>query len=68
VDGEIDAPFFESFFDFLDEDSFSVEIWRRDEARLLHAVTGGADDLKFDVIAGVAESVEDMVGLPEGEL
>ena len=40
----------------------------RDEARLLHAVAGGADNFEFDVIAGVAEGVEDVVGLPEGEL
>jgi hypothetical protein len=68
VDGEIDAPFFESFFDFLNEDSFAVEIWRWDEAGLLHAVAGGADDLELGVVAGVTESVEDVVGLPEGEL
>ena len=40
----------------------------RDEAGLLHAVAGGADDFELDVIAGVAEGVEDVVGLPEGEL
>ena len=68
VDGEVDAAFFEGFFDFLDEDAFAVEVWRRDEAGLLHAVAGGADDFEFDVVAGVAEGVEDVVGLPEGEL
>jgi len=68
VDGEVDAAFFEGFFDFLDEDAFAVEVGRGDEAGLLHAVAGGADDFEFDVIAGVAEGVEDVVGLPEGEL
>jgi hypothetical protein len=68
VDGQIDAAFFEGFFYFLDEDAFAVEVWRRDEAGLLHAIAGGADDLEFDVIAGVAEGVEDVVGLPKGKL
>jgi len=68
VDGEVDPAFFESFFNFFDEDAFAVEVWRRDEAGLLHAVAGGADDFEFDVVAGVAEGVEDVVGLPEGEL
>ena len=68
VDGEVDAAFFEGFFDFFDEDAFAVEIRRRDEAGLLHAVAGGADNLELDVIAGVAEGVEDVVSLPEGEL
>ena len=68
MDGEVDSALFEGFFDFLDEDAFAVEIRRRDETRLLHAVAGGADDFEFDVIAGVAEGVEDVVGLPEGEL
>ena len=40
----------------------------RDEAGLLHAVAGGADDFDLDVVASVAEGVEDVVGLPEGEL
>jgi hypothetical protein len=68
VDGEVDAALFEGFFDFFDEDALAVEIGRRDEAGLLHAVAGGADDFEFDVVAGVAEGVEDVVGLPEGEL
>ena len=68
MDGEIDAAFFEGFLDFFNEDAFAVEIWGRDEAGLLHAVAGGANDLELGVIAGVAESVKDMVGLPEGEL
>ncbi len=68
VDGEVDATGFEGFFDFLDEDAFAVEVWRGDEAGLLHAVAGGADDLELDVVAGVAEGVEDVVRLPEGEL
>ncbi len=68
VDGEVDAAFFEGFFDLLDEDAFAVEVGRWDEAGLLHAVAGGADDFEFDVVAGVAEGVEDVVGLPEGEL
>ncbi len=80
MDREVDAALFEGFFYFLDEDAFAVKVWRRNEAGLLcpseqtrrgpllHAVAGGADDLEFDVVAGVAEGVEDMVGLPEGEL
>ncbi len=66
VDGEVDAAFFEGFFDFFDEDALAVEVRRRDEAGLLHAVAGGADDFELDVVAGVAEGVEDVVGLPEG--
>ncbi len=65
---EIYAAFFEGFFDLLDEDSLAFEVGRGDEAGLLHAVASGADDLKLDVIAGVAEGVEDVVGLPEGKL
>ena len=68
VDGEIDSAFFQCFFDLLDEDAFAVEIWGCYEAWLLQAVAGGADDFEFDTIAGVPESVEDVVGLPEGEL
>ncbi len=68
MDGEVDAALFEGFFDFLNEDAFAVEIGGRDEAGLLHAVAGGADDLEFDGITGVAEGVENVVGLPEGEL
>ena len=64
--GEIDAAFFEGFFDLLDEDSFAVGACGRDEAGLLHAVTGGTDDFELDVVAGVAEGVEDVVRLPEG--
>ncbi len=66
MDGEVDAAFFEGLFDLLDEDALAVEIWRRDEAGLLHAVAGGADDFQLDVVAGVAEGVEDVVRLPEG--
>jgi hypothetical protein len=68
---QVDAALFEGFLDFFNEDAFTVEIGRRDEAGLLcplHAVAGGADDFDFGVIAGVAEGVEDVVGLPEGEL
>jgi hypothetical protein len=68
VDGQVDAAFFECFFNFFDEDTFAVEVWRGHEAWLLHAVAGGADDLEFDVVAGIAEGVEDVVGLPEGQL
>lgn len=68
VDGEVDPAFFEGFFDFFDEDAFAVEIRRRDEAGLLHAVASGSDDLELDVIACVAKSVEDVIGLPEGKL
>jgi hypothetical protein len=68
VDGEVDAALFEGFLDLLDEDALAIEVWRRDEAGLLHAVAGGADDFKFDVVASVAEGVEDVVGLPKGEL
>ena len=68
MDGEVDAALFEGFFYFFNEDAFAVKVWRRDEARLLHAVAGGADDLELDLITGVAEGVEDVVGLPEGQL
>ena len=66
--GEIDASFFECFLNFFDEDTFAVEICGCEEAGLLHAVASGADDLEFDVVAGVAEGIEDVVGLPEGKL
>ena len=65
VHGEIDAAFFEGFLDLFDEDPFAVEVWGGDEAGLLHAVTGGADDLELDVIARVSQGVEDVIGLPE---
>lgn len=79
MNGEVDAAFFEGFFDFFNEDAFPVEVGGRDEARLfcpserarwgpLHAVAGGADDFELGVMAGVAEGAEDVVGLPEGEL
>jgi hypothetical protein len=68
VNGEVDAAFFEGFFDFFDEDALAVEVWRRDEAGLLHAVASGADNLELYVVAGVAKGVEDVVSLPEGEL
>ncbi len=54
MDGEVDAAFFEGFFDLLDEDAFAVEVGGWDEAGLLHAVAGGADDFELDVVAGVA--------------
>jgi len=66
VDGEVDATLFEGFLDFFNEDAFAVEVGRRDETGLLHAVAGGSDDLEFDVVAGVAEGVEDVISLPEG--
>ena len=68
MDGEVDTALFEGFFYFFNEDALTVKVGGRDEAGLLHAVAGGADDFEFDVIAGVAEGVEDVVGLPEGEL
>ena len=68
MDSEVDAAFFESFFYFLDEDAFTVEVWRWNEAWLLQAVASSADDLEFDMIAGIAKGVENVVGLPEGEL
>ncbi len=68
VDGEVYAAFFEGLFNLLDEDAFAVEVRRRDEAGLLHAVAGGADDFHLDRIASVAEGVEDVVRLPEGKL
>ena len=68
MNGEVDAAFFEGLFDLLDEDAFAVEVWGRDEAGLLHAVAGGADDFQLYVVAGIAEGVEDVVRLPEGEL
>jgi hypothetical protein len=66
--GEVDAALFEGFFYFFDKDALAVEVWRRDEAGLLHAVARGADDLKLSWVAGGTESVEDMVGLPESKL
>ena len=68
VDGEIDAAGGERFFDFLDEDALAVETRGRDEAGVLHAVAGGADDFDFDGVARGAEEGGDVVGLPEGEL
>ncbi|MCU1252317.1 MAG: hypothetical protein JWQ49_5346 [Edaphobacter sp.] len=68
MDSEVDAALFQGFFDFFDEDTFAIEVGGRDEAGLLHTVASGADDFEFDVIAGVAEGVENVVGLPEGEL
>ena len=68
VDGEVDAAFGEGFFDLFDEDAFAVEPGGGDEAGLLHAVAGGADDLELGEVAAVAESVEDVVRLPESEL
>jgi len=68
VDREVDATLFEGFFDLFDEDAFAVEVGGWDEAGLLHSVAGGANDLELDVISGVAKGVEDVVGLPEGEL
>ena len=68
VNGQVDVALFEGFLDFFDEDAFAVEVRGRDEAWLLHAVAGGADDLELGVVAGVAKSVEDVVGLPESEL
>ena len=66
--GEIYSALCESLLDFFNKDAFAVEIWRRDETWLLHAVAGGANDLEFGVVAGVAEGVEDVVRLPEGKL
>ena len=68
MNGEVDAAFFQGFLDFLDEDALAVEVGGWDEAGLLHTVAGGADDLELDVVAGVAEGVEDVVGLPERQL
>ena len=66
--GEIDASGGEGFLDLLDEDAFSVEAGRRDEAGLLHPIAGGADDLDFDGVAVNAELLRDVVSLPESEL
>ena len=68
VDGEIDASSGEGFFNLLDEDSFTVETFRDDEAGLLHAVAGGANDFDLDGVALCAEGIGNMVGLPEGKL
>ena len=43
MDGQVDAAFFEGFFDFFNEDALAVEVGGRDKTRLLHAVAGGAD-------------------------
>ena len=74
VDGDVDAAVEEGVFDFLDEDALGVE-WGAvveggggDEAGVLHAVAGGADDLDLDGMAVAAEVFGDVVGLPEGEL
>ena len=68
MNGEIDASLFEGFLDLFDEDAFAIKIGGRDEARLLHAVAGGANDFKLDVVTGVAEGVQDVIRLPEREL
>ena len=68
VNGEVDSTFFEGFLDLLNEDAFAVEVWRRNEAWLLHPVAGGADDLDLGGVAGFAQGIEDVIRLPEGEL
>ena len=68
VDGEIDATHFKRFFNFFDEDALAVKIWRRNEAGLLHAVAGGADDFDLGWMARAAQGFEDVVRLPQGEL
>ena len=68
VDGEVDTAGGEGFFDFLDEDAFSIRARGDDEAGVLHAVAGGADDFDFDGVARGAENGGDVVGLPEREL
>ena len=68
VDGEVDETGGEGFFDLLDEDAFAVEAGWDDEAGLLHAVAGGADDLDFGGVAVGAKFCGDVVGLPECEL
>ncbi len=35
---------------------------------MLHSVAGGSDDLDFGEMSGAAQSIEDVVRLPEGEL
>ena len=68
VDGEVDAPGGERFFNLLDKDAFSVETGGYLEAGLLHAVAGGADDFNFDCVALSAQGVCNVVCLPEGKL
>ena len=69
VHGEVDAALGEGLFDLLDEDAFAVDDrGGRDEAGLLHAVAGGADDFDLGGVAGGLEGGEDVVRLPEGEL
>ena len=74
MDGKVDAAGGEGFFDLLDEDALGVEgraVFEGggdDEAGVLHAVAGGADDFDFDGVAGLAEECGDVVGLPEGKL
>ena len=79
VDGEVDAAFGQRLFDLLDEDSLAVRpaaqgcaaiVFRGGAVGvgLLQAVAGGVDDLDLDGVAGGAQGVGDMVGLPEREL
>jgi len=68
MDGEINAALFKCFFNLFYKDALSIEVGRRDKTRLLHPVAGCADDLKFHVITGIAQSIQDVVGLPEGQL
>ena len=68
MDGQVDASGGEGFFDLLNEDAFAVKPFGHDEAGMLHAVAGGADDFYFDRVAVSAKLGGDVVGLPECEL
>jgi hypothetical protein len=68
VDGEVDAAFFEGLFDLFNEDTLAVEIRRRNEAGLLHAVARGAYDLDLGGMARATQGCEDVIRLPEGKL
>ena len=68
MDRQVDMAGLKRFFNLFDEDALAVKTRRRNEAGLLHAVAGGANDFEFDRVAGIAEGVEDVVGLPEREL
>ena len=73
VNGEIDLADGERLFYLFDKDALGIErdsvvLRRRDEAGLLHAVAGGANDLDLYGVAVRSQAIRDVIGLPEREL